>query len=76
MKTTKKIKVIRKKDLKEVERPERSREAAIDETGKKSARRIVSNVSSWVNELQKRKRAETQEAIEKIFPGNPQADSA
>lgn len=46
------------------------------DVAKQSARKIVDNVSNWVNDLQKRKRAETKEAIDKLFPANPQTDSA
>ncbi|HUF04075.1 MAG TPA: hypothetical protein VMM38_07855 [Aridibacter sp.] len=67
-----KIKVIRKKDI-------GVNEAAVETTqdpGKKSARKMVSNVSTWVNDLQRRKRAETKEALDKFFPAKPQTDSA
>lgn len=65
-----KIKVIRKKDVKAIEAPS---ERTAD-PGRKSARRMVSNVSMWVNELQRRKRAETKEALDKLFPVKPQTD--
>lgn len=67
-----KIKVIRKKDIAVDEVAVESTE----ELGKKSARKIVSNVSTWVSDLQRRKRAETKEAIDKLFPAKPQTDSA
>ena len=67
-----KIKVIRKKEIEELKAgPKRKAEAP-----RNSAREIVSNVSSWVNDLQRRKRAETKEAFDKLFPSNPQTDSA
>ncbi|MCO6510460.1 MAG: hypothetical protein J5I65_06670 [Aridibacter famidurans] len=65
-----KIKVIRKRDLKVVDAPP---ERTV-EPGRKSARRMVSNVSTWVSELQRRKRAETKEALDKLFPVKPQTD--
>ncbi|QQS41791.1 MAG: hypothetical protein IPM63_02255 [Acidobacteriota bacterium] len=71
-KTKAKIKVIRKKDLSSDETSVKTEQ----ESGKKSARRIVSNVSSWVNDIQRRKRAETKEALDKLFPAKPQTDSA
>lgn len=37
-----------------------------------AARDIVSNVSTWVNEFQVRKRDETKIAIEKFFGSSPQ----
>lgn len=67
-----KIKVIRKKDIGVSEVAVESTE----EAGQKSARKIVTNVSAWVNELQRRKRAETKEAIDKLFQAKPQTDSA
>ncbi|REJ78342.1 MAG: hypothetical protein DWQ47_02470 [Acidobacteria bacterium] len=72
MKNKSKIKVIRKKDV-SAQKVKRQKTVEPD---KNSARRVVTNVSSWVNELQKRKRAETKEALDKIFPANPQTDSA
>jgi hypothetical protein len=71
MKTKAKIKVIRKKEL-AVEMAAKSERI---ENGDKSARKMVTNVSSWVNDFQKRKRAETKEAIEMLFPSAPQTDS-
>ena len=67
-----KIKVVRKSEIPEakVERVEAS------DGSKNSARKIVTNVSSWVSDLQKRKRAETKDALDKLFPANPQTDSA
>lgn len=72
MKTKAKIRVIRKKDL---------ATKALDETigrdeTKQSARKMVTNVSSWVNDFQRRKRTRTKEALESLFPSNPQTDSA
>lgn len=66
-----KIKVIKKKDLQAVKKVKK------DETKKKkeAAREMVSNVSSWVSEFQKRKRVETKKAIEQLFPKQPQTDS-
>lgn len=72
MKNKSKIKIIRKKDV-SAQKVKRQKTVEPD---KNSARRVVTNVSSWVNELQKRKRAETKEALDKIFPANPQTDSA
>ncbi|NNE99642.1 MAG: hypothetical protein HKN25_11535 [Pyrinomonadaceae bacterium] len=67
-----KIKIIKKRDLEKV------KNAVKDETRTKqeSARAVVSNVSTWVNEFQKRKRVETKQAIESMFPKSPQTDSA
>ena len=72
MRSKSKVKVIKRREAvlsNAALKPER-------ESGKKSARKMVNNVSNWVNELQKRKRAETKEAFDKLFPANPQTDSA
>lgn len=71
-KSVTKIKVIRKKDRNQV----KEKKASPVPTGEKSARKIVANVSTWVADLQRRKRAETKEAIDKLFPAKPQTDSA
>lgn len=67
-----KIKVIKKRDLikkmKVVENETKSKQEA--------ARAMVSNVSTWVNDFQKRKCVETKQAIESIFPKSPQTDGA
>ncbi len=65
-----KIKVIKRKDLEAIPKmkaddPKKKREAA---------REMVSNVSSWVNDLQERKRAETKKALNQLFPKQPQTD--
>lgn len=66
-----KIKVIKKKDLEIVKKPK------VDDIKKKkeAAREMVSNVSNWVNDLQKRKREETKMAFEQLFPKHPRTDS-
>ena len=67
-----KIKIIKKRELTKVKK------VVIDETKSKqeAARAMVSNVSTWVNDFQKRKRVETKQAIESIFPKSPQTDGA
>ena len=60
MKEGMKVKVIKKDEIKAVAKPPvRSTRAA--------AREMVSNVTTWVNDLQARKRDETKTAIEKFF---------
>ena len=71
MNSKSKVKVIKKSE-KAVNRPFRIEEK---DPARQSARKIVNNVSNWVNDLQRRKRAETKEAFDKLFPANPQADS-
>ncbi len=67
-----KIKIIKKRELTKVKK------VVIDETKSKqeAALAMVSNVSTWVNDFQKRKRVETKQAIESIFPKSPQTDGA
>ncbi len=66
-----KIRVIKKKDLNVVEKVENNDQKKNQE----AARKVVSNVSSWVNDFQKRKRQETKQAFEQLFPKQPQTDS-
>ncbi len=66
-----KIKVIKKKDIKVVEKPQ----VSDIKKKKEAARDMVSNVSNWVNDLQKRKREETKIALELLFPKHPRTDS-
>jgi hypothetical protein len=63
-----KIKVIKKGEMKNAPAPE-VKEAR---STRVAAREMVSNVSTWVNEFQTRKRDETKIAIEKFFGPNPQ----
>ncbi len=72
MKDKAKIKIVKKKDLKAVRKVVKN-EARLK---KEAAREVVSNVSSWVNEFQHRKREETKQAIETLLPAQPQTDSA
>ncbi|MGI8813068.1 MAG: hypothetical protein ACR2IH_11180 [Pyrinomonadaceae bacterium] len=63
-----KVRVIKKDEIAKAA-PEPSE---IKERSKRvAAREIVSNVTTWVNDLQVRKRDETKAAIEKFF-GTPQ----
>jgi hypothetical protein len=65
MKEGMKIKVIKRGEIKApVKNLTKSKRA--------SAREVVSNVTSWVNDLQARKRDETKIAIEKFFNQGPQ----
>ncbi|MEO8574223.1 MAG: hypothetical protein ABI481_09665 [Pyrinomonadaceae bacterium] len=67
MKEGMKIKVIKRDDIKAsapVKTAMKSKRAA--------AREVVSNVTSWVSDLQARKRDETKVAIEKFFSSGPQ----
>jgi len=65
MKEGMKIKVIKRGEIKApVKTVKKSKRA--------SAREVVSNVTTWVTDLQARKRDETKIAIEKFFNNNPQ----
>ncbi len=68
----KKIKVIKKKDLNQ----EKEMEIQKNSNGKETAKNMVSNVSSWVNEFQKRKREETKTAFEILLPTGPEGVSS
>ena len=76
MKPKAKIRVIRKKELSSKATKVEETPVPTTEDGRQSARKMVTNVSSWVRDFQKRKRVETKEALDKFFPGEPQADSA
>ncbi len=45
-----------------------------DKNPQKSAREVVSNVTNWVTDFQKRKRVETKQAIELLFANQPQTN--
>lgn len=62
-----KIKVIKKGELKAVEKT-----APAEKTANQAAREMVSNVTTWVSEFQQRRRTETKQAIEKFFSNQPQ----
>lgn len=64
-----KIKVIKKGELKTVEKP-----IVAEKKSKQAAREMVSTVSTWVNEFQQRRRDETKQAIEKFFTPQPQTN--
>ncbi|MDH3529779.1 MAG: hypothetical protein OEQ28_09450 [Acidobacteriota bacterium] len=68
----KKIKVIKKKDVESLSKDSPKDVAKSPET----AKTIVSNVSTWVNEFQKRKREETKTAIETFIAKRPQNASS
>jgi len=60
MKEGMKIKVIKKDQIKTPTK-------VVAKSKRASAREVVSNVTSWVSDLQTRKRDETKTAIEKFF---------
>ncbi|MBA2493469.1 MAG: hypothetical protein H0V31_02090 [Acidobacteria bacterium] len=65
-----KIKVIKKSDIKKLEIPVKTDE----KTNQQAAREMVSTVSNWVNDFQKRQREETKQAIEIFFGTKPQTN--
>jgi hypothetical protein len=74
----------KKAPIKIIKRNERSRAetsgAASETINKKSAqeaaREMVTTVSTWVNEFQQKRRAETSKAIKTLFPDPPQPSEA
>ena len=66
MKEGMKIKVIKRDEIKAA--PVKT----VTKSKLASAREVVSNVTTWVNDLQARKRDETKIAIEKFFSNSPQ----
>ncbi|MEO6333355.1 MAG: hypothetical protein ABIO91_00085 [Pyrinomonadaceae bacterium] len=67
MKEGMKIKVIKRDEIK-VPAPAK----VLPKSTRAAAREVVSNVKSWVSDLQARKRDETKVAIEKFFNSGPQ----
>ena len=66
-----KIKVIKKGELKSVEKP-----VEVEKTSPQaSAREMVSTVTNWVSDFQQRRRDETKQAFEKFFSQTPQASN-
>jgi flagellar hook-basal body complex protein FliE len=64
------IRVIKKNDLKRVEKP-------AQKTGARdTARDMVKTVTNWVNELQQKRREETAQAIKTLLPNNPRPSEA
>lgn len=59
-----KVKVIKKGEIKSEVAPKKKPK-------RNSARQVVSNVTSWVNDLQARKRDETKVALEQFFNAQP-----
>ena len=73
----------KKAPIKIIKRNERSRaegsgqtETVNKKSAQEAAREMVSNVSSWVNEFQQKRRAETTKAIKTLFPDPPQPSEA
>lgn len=66
MTTKVRIKVIKKKELKDSIEP-----IIIEQTAKQTAREMVTTVSSWVSDFQHRRREETKQAFEMLFSVQP-----
>jgi uncharacterized membrane-anchored protein len=65
-----KVKIIKKGEIKSKEKP------VIVEKAKKqiAAREMVSTVSDWVSDFQKRKKEETNRAFQQLFAARPQTN--
>lgn len=72
MTTKAKIKVVKKSELKDAQTVVKIERKSKQEV----AREMVSTVSDWVSDLQKRKSDETKQAIEKFFSNKPQTNGA
>ncbi len=73
----------KKAPIKIIKRNERNRtEETVQEkeqpkkTAQVAAREMVNTVSTWVNEFQQKRRAETSKAIKSLFPDPPQPSEA
>jgi hypothetical protein len=63
-----KIRVIKKREVAD----EKEQSSVLKQGKPEAARQMVSTVSSWVNDFQKRKRTETKQAIETLLTNRPQ----
>ena len=66
MTTKARVKVIKKKELKDSIEP-----IIIEQSAKQTAREMVSTVSGWVSDFQHRRREETKQAFEMLFSAQP-----
>ncbi len=66
MTTKARVKVIKKKELKDSIEP-----IIIEQSAKQTAREMVTTVSSWVSDFQHRRREETKQAFEILFSAQP-----
>jgi hypothetical protein len=71
-----------KAPIKVIKRDERNRENkpaegpnAVKKTAQDTARDMVATVSDWVNEFQQKRRTETKQAFQNLFPDPPQPSS-
>jgi broad-specificity NMP kinase len=64
------------KVVKKGEKVEQKAVSVENKTTKQSAREMVSNVTTWVNEFQQRRREETIQAFEKFLSPQPQPNNA
>ncbi len=71
MTTKAKIKVIKKRELENIQIPVAVEKKSTQET----AREMVSTVSDWVTDFQQKRREETKQAFEKLFSQHPQTNS-
>lgn len=65
--------------IKVVKKGEKVEQKAVtieNKTAKQSAREMVSNVTTWVNDFQQRRREETIQAFEKFLSPQPQPNNA
>ena len=73
----------KKAPIKVIKRNQRNRtETTVQEkeqpkkSAQEAAREMVATVSTWVNEFQQKRRAETSKAIKSLFPDPPQPSEA
>jgi hypothetical protein len=69
------IKIIKRDERK---RQEKSSEQpkAVKKSAQETARDMVGTVTSWVNEFQQKRRAETSRALQTLFPEPPRPNEA
>jgi len=72
----------KKAPIKVIKRDERNRENvvaqgpnAVKKSTQQTARDMVATVSDWVSEFQQKRRSETKQAFQNLFPDPPQPSS-
>ena len=69
------IKIIKRNERKRTEEAVQEKEQP-KKSAQVAAREMVNTVSTWVNEFQQKRRAETSKAIKSLFPDPPQPSEA
>ena len=69
------IKVIKRNERNSEKKKVAEGPNAVKKTAQDTARDMVATVSDWVNEFQQKRRTETKQAFQNLFPDPPQPSS-